>query len=238
MQRGRLLWAGGGVFGVFVACSPAPSPGGTADAGDAGRDAKVTVVDGGDAGPICAPGPIGNFTSSWVPPKPASSACTEKLIGDYAAACLDAKTRSGTACTAFGKANAACTSCLVTQEGSSAYGAAILRPNGVISLNVGGCIALVSGDVSANGCGAKYETNRQCAAASCDANCPLPDGDDAAFSAYLKCLSDSSKSTCSTQAAAVCPEADAGALTACQLGGATFVDNFLALAPIFCASGG
>lgn len=226
---------------LACACVTHPDPVVTGDAGpdvrptDGGRDGDaIAVVDAGK----CAPGDVSTFSPNWVPPKPASAACTEQAIAQYAKDCLDPTTRSSSACSAFQAANKACVGCLVTPDSASAYGAAISRANGVISLNVGGCIALLSGDLGASGCGGKYEAQRQCAAAACDDACPIPEGDDPAFQQYLECLGDSEKTSCKTYANAVCPEPDAGAVAACSLSGSSFVDNFKALAPIFCASGG
>ena len=226
-------------FAVVCACTN--DPGVTGDAGpdvrpgDAGRDVDASPpVDAGG----CAPGDVSSFSPNWVPPKPASSACTQANIDQYAKDCLDPQTGNTTACNAFQTANKACVTCLVTPESATTYGAAISQANGVISLNVGGCIALLSGDLGASGCGAKYEANRQCAAAACDEPCPIPNGDDPAFQKYLKCLTAAEKTSCKAYSAAVCPEPDAGAVAACSLNGASFVDNFKALAPIFCASGG
>ncbi|CAN5498449.1 hypothetical protein BH09MYX1_BH09MYX1_56870 [soil metagenome] len=233
------IWLAAGMV-VICACSDPPPSQGTPDASsDVKPDKLVDQRDASDAEiKGCRPADVSSFSPSWVPPKPASAACTEQTIAQYANDCLDPATRSTTACTAFQTANKSCVACLVTPESASSYGAAISRSNGVISLNVGGCIALLSGDLSPAGCGGKYDANRQCAAASCDDVCAIPDGDDPAFQAYLKCVSDSAKTTCKSYAAAVCAEADAGAVAACSLNGASFVDNFKALAPIFCASGG
>ncbi len=226
----------GALLVLASACSdppPAATDGGAPDV----RADRIVVPDAApDATPSCAPGDVSGFQPTWVAPAAASASCTPANIDQYAKDCLDPQTRSGTACTAFQKANPACTTCLVTPESSTSYGAMILRSNNVISLNVGGCIALMSGELGATGCGAKYEASRQCSAAACA--CPLPDGDDAAFQAYLKCLGDAEKTSCKTYATAVCPIPDAGAVAACDLDGASFVDNFKKLAPIFCASGG
>lgn len=225
---------------VVAACTNPPGPGGTPDAGpdvrptDGGHVDVTPPVDAGG----CAPGDVSAFSPNWVPPKPASAACTDQSIAQYAKDCLDPQTSNNTACSAFQSANKACAACLVTPEAATSYGAAIAGGNGVISLNVGGCIALLSGDLGATGCGAKYEANRQCGAAACDDPCPIPNGDDPAFQKYLKCLNDSEKTVCKSYATAVCPEADAGAVAACALNGSSFVDNFKALAPVFCASGG
>jgi hypothetical protein len=217
-----------------------PDPIAVLDAGPDVKDARDDVKTDGpgpDASKGCPPGEVSSFSPTWVAPKPASASCSPAAIDQYAKDCLDPQTRSTSACTAFQNANKACVACLVTPESSSSYGASILRSNGVISLNVGGCIALLSGDLGATGCGGKYEASRQCSATACDA-CPIPEGDDAAFQAYLKCLSDAEKTVCKSYAGAVCPAPDAGAVAACELDGATFVDNFKKLAPLFCAAGG
>ena len=230
------------VLGSFVlasGCSDPPS--GTPTPIDASADARPDVRPVTDSAPdvqqkACSPGDVSSFAPQWVAPIPASKACTQPLIDQYAADCIDDTTSSTTKCQAFTTANKACAACLVTPESASAYGAVIAKANNVLSLNVGGCLALTTGDSTAGGCGAKYDATSQCDDLACNANCPLPDGDTAAFQAYLTCLQKSQTTVCKSYASAECPEADAGASTACALSAGSFVDNFKLLAPVFCAA--
>lgn len=246
-MRLRNLWVAAPaawlITSVAVGCTNpvAPLVEAGPDAGDAGRDAPIDRVnppDAGDSGATCAPGPVTGFTASWTPPLPAQAACAPAQIDQFAADCLDPNTATNAKCQAFNTQYAKCSSCLVTGENAAAYGAAIQRSNGVISLNVGGCLALVTGDASASGCGAKYEASRQCDAYACDPSCPIPDGDDAAFKAYLACLQSASSGVCKSVTQAQCPDPDGGPAAACALSGGSFIANFKQLAPIFCASGG
>lgn len=241
MHIARVAAVSAVVLGSFVlasGCSTPPPGVAPLDASaDVQHDVKTDVgVDAADAAQGCVPGDVSTLVPSWVAPNPASKACTQPLIDQYAADCLDTTTSSTTKCQAFTTANKACVACLVTPESATAYGAVIAKANNVLSLNVGGCLALTTGDATAAGCGAKYEATGQCNDLACDANCPLPDGDDPAFQAYLKCLQKSATTVCKTFAAAECPEADAGPSTVCALSAGTFVDNFKLLAPVFCAA--
>jgi hypothetical protein len=243
MHIARIAAVSAAVLGGFVlacGCSDPISP--IVPVLDASTDVKTdrnVVPDAtGDVGqPIsCVPGDVSGLTPAWVPPNPASKACTQPLIDQYAADCLDDTTSSTTKCQAFNTANKACVACLVTPETATKYGAVIATANNVLSLNVGGCLALTTGDATATGCGAKHEASRQCSALACDTNCPLPDGDTAAFQAYLKCLQKAETTVCKTYVSAECPEADAGPSTVCALSAGSFVDNFKLLAPVFCAA--
>jgi hypothetical protein len=242
MHTARVAGVSALVLGAFVlasGCSDPPGPAATPDASaDVKIDVKPPTYGAGDTAlpNLCTPGDVTGFTPQWVAPNPASKACTQPLIDQYAADCLDDTTSSTTKCQAFNTANKACGACLVTPETATAYGPVIAKANNVLSLNVGGCLALTTADATAGGCGAKHEATRQCSDLACDANCPLPDGDNAAFQAYLKCLQKSETTVCKTYASAECPEADAGPSTACALSAGTFVDNFKLLAPIFCAA--
>jgi hypothetical protein len=246
-MRSKTLWvaasAAWAVTCLAVGCSnpPLPAVEAGADAGDAALDVKpdrpdvvVPPVDGGS----CAPGPVTGFVSSWTPPTPAQDACSGAQIDQFAADCLDPNTATTQKCQAFENMYAKCSTCLITGENAASYGVAIQSSNGVLTLNVGGCLALTTGDASVNGCGAKYEAVRQCDGFSCDTNCPLPDGDNAAFQAYLKCLQGAEGTVCKSVASARCADPDGGPAAACKLGGGSFTANFKALAPIFCSSGG
>ncbi|HEX7600409.1 MAG TPA: hypothetical protein VF316_02345 [Polyangiaceae bacterium] len=229
------------VLGSFVLASGCSTPAPGVAPLDASTDVKldVKVPDATGDAPLainCVPGDVSSFAPQWVAPIPASKACTQPLIDQYAADCIDDTTSSTAKCQAFDTANKACAACLVTPESASAYGPVIAKANNVLSLNVGGCLALTTGDVTAAGCGAKYEATGQCADLACDTNCPLPDGDSVAFQAYLACLQKSQTTVCKTYASADCPEADAGPSTACALSAGSFVDNFKLLAPVFCAA--
>lgn len=97
-----------------------------------------------------------------------------------------------------------------TPIASSSYGATIAWHNGAaLDANVGGCMALIDGDLGANGCGAKYEAWLSCQIAACSycplgtySSCAVPaqSGVCGAYaSAAKQCASDPKYSTCTSQ---------------------------------------
>jgi hypothetical protein len=125
-------------------------------------------------------------------------------------------------------ANADCLACLFSIEEDSSYGPLILLANGSIQTNIPGCMALIDGDASAMGCGAKYQAYYDCIEAACGSNCPTYDD-------YVTCSSTARIGVCAPLLQqAVCrrrPEyASCNAYT-------TFEEYFFAIAKMFCSPG-
>ena len=201
--------------GLFVACSSddTAQPGVDASA-DVVSDKKVPPpADAADVGvSTCAPAPVTAFVPEWIPPIAAQpQACSQTQLNDYYAKCYDSTTSNNTDCGAWLKppANVACGKCMVTADTATKY-AALISSDGVTTANIGGCIALLDGDVSATGCGAKYLAAFQCGRAACADACPIPNGDNAAFKAYTACTAAAKKTVCKTYEAATCKSGDAG----------------------------
>ena len=153
----------------FVAMMWAGCNGGddTSDAGDASQDVKIdkkvpldVSVPESPAG--CVPADVNASDLSWTPPAALDpNACSDVQIQEYYTNCLPG---SGSSCSTWESvtANANCAKCLLTSEAANAWSALIAVPNNVVYANVGGCIALLTGDSSASGCGAKSWQASQC----------------------------------------------------------------------------
>ena len=146
-----------------------------------GDDASPPAADGGlDAAAECTPRLPAGWAPRWKPPRaPTPDACSEDQILREYAACEGAMATTAT-CAPFRNdpANAACIACLFSAEADSSYGA-IIRVGASWKTNTAGCIALVDGDSSASGCGARVQAASACYDAACDGCQP--------FDSYIQC---------------------------------------------------
>lgn len=222
--------------GLAVACSDTPTD---TPAVDAGTDKKVITQDTGAPDvPVstCAPGDVSKFTPEFIPPVPANpSACSAQEIDDFYSKCYDSTTSNTTACSAFNKASASCVKCMVTVSTATKWGA-LISTDGVVTANIGGCIAIKDGNLAADGCGAKYEAAYQCGLAACETNCPIVSDDNgASFKAYQTCLSNARKGVCKKFEDAKCKSAAPGdAVDLCQDTASNFGDYFHIMGTVFC----
>ncbi len=234
LQRVRLVIASLVTPGVLgLAC------GGTTAADDAGADATadvhkdVQLPDVGipdvpvDTGSACVPSLLDAYTPSWVPPASPQSVCTPSQIQTLYDECVGPN-RSAGACNAFEgvTANVTCTSCVETPLGSSAYGATMTWNNANAQVaNVAGCVALVDGDTSSTGCGAKYQAWDACVIDACD-YCPP--------GTFTSCSTVARTTTCGAyEAAAQCANDPKYAI--CHQ--TTFESYFTTFGAMFCAAG-
>jgi len=216
---------------AWVACNGGSDEG---DAGDAAVDVKAEKapldVSQPDAGPGCVPSPVDASDFTWMPPDaPDASACSDQQIADYYTNCLPG---TGNSCTTWEgvTSNANCEKCIITSESAASWGALVEVANHVVYPNIGGCIALETGDTSSTGCGAKAWYASQCLDLSCSDNCAS-----AAFTDYQACTQAAQTQTCSDEFAAECDLSDAGNVVAtCGLGTKTFLDVYPLLAAAFC----
>ena len=184
----------------------------------------ASAADGG-----CTPRTSPAFTPSWRPPRSVPHACTNAQIETALALCHGASPNA-TECTAFNRdvANAACRACLYTTEDEGSYGALIILKNRFLRANVGGCLALADGNVSATGCGAHWQALEACS----DAACMAPCADSTAFQACVRltrgdmCMPYNDQSSCG----------DRTTYSPC-LDNATFEEFFRAMGKIFCGDG-
>ena len=118
------------------------------------------------------------YEPTWTPPRaPLAGVCTEQQVAmewnfcENSSALFDVQ-----ACRAFDvdPANAACLGCLFGALGATDLGAVLVLPEGQWIANRAGCIALVDGDSSATGCGAKTQAADVCQYTACLAACTAP----------------------------------------------------------------
>jgi hypothetical protein len=182
-----------------------------------------------EAGPTCSPSDVNAADLTWTPPRPINpTGCSDAQITGYFNACLN----GGTTCATFegASANTACVACINSQSTDSAYGPLIAVPNNVVYANTGGCIALVSGDTTSSGCGAKAWEASECEDQACSDNCA-----GAQFADYQNCTNAAASGTCANEEKAVCDLSDAGNITAeCNLNASTFQALYTSIATVFC----
>ncbi len=172
-------------------------------------DGVADVVDASSNG--CVPDLPDAYVSAWVPPSAHQSVCTSTQLTDLYDDCVS-PTHTSAMCNAFQSipANVTCFACVETPLGSSTYGPMIEWHSGSsLEANVGGCMALVDGDATSTGCGAKYEAWDGCRLAACSYcpggtwdSCANPAGSDPSIcgkyeSAAQTCLNDPKYAPCS-----------------------------------------
>jgi hypothetical protein len=212
----------GGNVDAGCDCQPPEMETGTND--DASSCASSTV-DGGS-------GDAGFF--GWEPPSTPTSACTADQLNDYYNDCYgsDASTSS---CDSWSSTNEGCASCLLSNEGEAGtYGPIVQLGDGWVYANVGGCIALVSGDTSPTGCGAAYWAAQSCEDIACASCSQDPDE-------YLGCLQVAAGAVCLPYANATCdisPDAgaDAAAIYDTCENQTTFQGYVTTLGALFCGA--
>jgi hypothetical protein len=167
----------------------------------------------------------------WKPPRnPSPDACTEAQIERHYDICDDQVMRDDALCNAFERdpANAACLACIFTTEDQDAYGAVVILRNGQNQINASGCIALVDGNLTANGCAAKHQATFQCWEAACLDQCSSND-------AMMACQAAASSSVCKTYVNN--EECSASPAFAICGGYASYKEYFLAYGRMFCSTG-
>jgi hypothetical protein len=198
------------------------------DPSPASPEASAPDAPTGDA---CRPRNLGPWVHAWKPPKaPAPSACTDMQIQRQYALCEDDVTYDALACKAFQRdpANSACRACLFSTEDESTYGAIVIMRDRSEMANVAGCIGWLEGDLTAGGCGAKYQAVNACFDAACRDDCTgnaeylqcrkwARDGVCSMYADDMSCANRASYSTCATAT--------------------TFQEYFFLMARFFCSSG-
>jgi hypothetical protein len=194
------------------------------------KDSSVSV-DG------CEPGSVSGFTPTWKAPNaPHANKCTATQV--EALLCLFDANADQTTCQTVvdDPANDNCFKCIYTASSSAKLGPVVI--NGSLgSLNIAGCIAAAEGNTTSSGCGAKVQAADQCGGEACDANCPVPEGDDAALDARNACVEQAATTVCQTFTTdAECAEpllASGGSAAVCA-SGTNFLDRAIAIAKFFC----
>lgn len=230
---------------IYGCSSSSDSPAGTGgdDAGghvdasggtDGASDALVKLDSKAEAAAQCQPADVSGFMPpAYVPAHRQPGVCTAQQITDFYSHCFDT-TRTKAACDADKAAAPACTTCLEVPSTTATWGATYTH-NGVVTVNVAGCMELLGGP-DGLACAKKSQAATACDDAACSASCPVTD--DASFQLYLACIQQSAANGCSTQNTAVqtCEQqlnmGDGGAVQC--FGGQNFQDIYNAIAPIFC----
>ncbi len=161
-----------------------------------------------DAALVCKAGDVTTFAPQWKPPKNRQTVCTAGQVDSFAG-CFFGPAANSPTCVSFVDAptNALCRDCLLSDITDAAYGPFVKLGTDAITANVEGCVALVTGQKSASGCGAKAQALAQCTAASCGPTCPV--STHAQVVEYTKCLDAAGKTTCKSYAtAAECIKAE------------------------------
>jgi hypothetical protein len=141
----------------------------------------VTLNDGANDGGACpAPvtmscgmGDVAGFSPTWIPPSGYHQGlCTATEIDDIYDDCL-ASGATTASCDAEASAAPNCYDCVFSFESSSpsSYGPIIDTSNGVLEINVAGCIALLEPCNST--CAEEVQGALECENAACETNCPV-----------------------------------------------------------------
>jgi hypothetical protein len=187
-------------FAAVVACESTDNStfGSEPDAGQDSGDVPPCLTcdagsDGGGDGALarsCTPAIPSDFKPSWKAPAASQKKCDSTQIENYYKACL-AGAWASVACQSFLKSatDAECAKCLDTQETDAAPGPIVWRlDHGYFNVNIPGCVALVQGDTSDNGCGAAYEKWLGCDRAACTA-CFQKGDPDSQYQKLIACQS-------------------------------------------------
>lgn len=232
-------------LGIMIAsCSggdDAAAPTDTDATADVQRKEASAIEDTGAV--VCSPAlPAGYAPGSFVPPVTTNTACTSTQIQAYYDDCYAATATSAT-CTPFvGDAvNTTCLSCMETPASASKYGAILALDNGTALANISGCMAIVDGDLSDNGCGAKVQAAALCNDAACDTNCPIDSSSQAtltsSFNAYNTCEKQAAGGAglCAPEAAAAATCQNDSRYAACKA--SSFEGYLVQIGNLLCASG-
>ncbi len=200
-------------------------------------ESSTTDVSTGTCSPTAT---IDTSQITWVPPiTPEPNGCSSQQVSDYYNDCLGANATS-TLCQGFtsNAANTTCNTCLIsTYNKDTTYGA-LIQIGGVDYANIAGCIAIVTGDTSSTGCGAKDQAVTDCETLACQANCPAVT-DTPSFTEYTNCTTAADSAVCASYVSGECNLQDAGAdgsaaaYATCE-NHSSFEDYYNAMAVVFC----
>ncbi len=200
-----------------------------------GASSGAGGMSGGAAGAGgCTPTPLGDWKPTWVPPaRPTPGVCSADQLATELELCVAPATFDQSACDAFriDHANTSCLSCIFTPASDSTVGAVSVDAYNFWQTNLGGCMAEVDGDATANGCGAKEQAYSDCLRTACEANCWVGQGT-ATFDA---CEAQARVGECQGYlTAAVCATAPKYAECLAYM---TFPDFFNGISNLFCGAG-
>jgi hypothetical protein len=156
----------------------------------------------------------------WVPPNPLRRPACTAQEASIVASCF---TLGGQYCNALSSVRPTCQTCAIVDASSPTYGALVQTdPYSPAELNIPGCVSALTGDVSANSCGARLMAESNCELSACS-QCADADLD--------ACLDAAARTTCAAQyQAASCAD---GPLATC-IHGNSLVDQATYLVSLFC----
>ncbi len=173
-----------------------------------------------------------DYEPVWMPPRAFPGVCTSQQISqEYELCAAGSRNRDAAACRAFNvsKANTECLGCLFSAVGDRSSAAFIVFPRDNWLGNVGGCIALLDGDDTATGCGAKTQASDACQYGTCVAECSDSDS-----SADLEACRAGARVECAAYIeAAACRTLPRNARCAYS----SFEEYFVGIGDVFCGSG-
>jgi hypothetical protein len=234
-----LVACGGSAVGTSDAGAPKPDSGGADATVETGpesgslQDASAAEADAASADAGCVPMPV-DGAPPFVPPSTPSSACTVSQIQNLYADCW-ATTSTTTACNNFygDPSNSPCIRCMITPTSAPTWGPVVLFPDGYNFANLGGCLALLTGDAGAGSCAQAVESLQQCEESSCSGGCPTTQSVEAG-AILSQCHEEARESTCSSPEQQVSCELD-NQNSACDY--ADFQAAFIGIGEIMCAVG-
>jgi hypothetical protein len=209
---------------------------------DAGADGRSTADSPNEAAPplpdsgppVCAPGDTTSFVPAFKPPTPFhQNKCDATQIAAYYTNCLPPN-GSASACAPWRSANTQCAQCIATPETAASLGPVILRTNGLVTINIAGCVGNATGDLSNTGCSFKEQRAMQCVNFACDPYCGT--STPAELAAYQQCTVDAENGPgCSTFASEtqLCRSQLTGQAAQC-VNQTSFQDYYNFIVPLFC----
>jgi hypothetical protein len=190
---------------------------------------SAEVLDGSSDAAVCAP-QLAAWESTWAPPRPfMPGACTSEQIAAQARCNRSFDVFDESACNAFQRstANVTCRKCLLSYTADPTHGPVVIHADYRWFVNIEGCVALIDGDTSQEGCGARYDAANACREAAC-ANCP-------GGSAFTACWREAGESVCKPYVDnALC--AQSPVFGPC-LDYDTYEELYYALSALFCSTG-
>lgn len=124
--------------------------------------------DGGPGEPItCKPSLPATFKPAWIVPTQEPTACSPTELGEYYDACLKDFGKKEKECTDWLASHADCGGCIQKEDNSGAV--RVYKDPAQYVINQGGCVALVTGKIEDDECGALVNAFADCRRQSCDA---------------------------------------------------------------------
>lgn len=184
------LLLGAACWSVIVACSTDDERTPFTVTDEAGDASMQPAIDGnfapddaaaGACAPVAPTKPLLTAPTKHFQP----GACTTTQVDGYMKDCLQS---DANVCNTYKTANAACAACVESNGADGSWGAIVFYENRrYYDYNYGGCIANVTGDFAASGCGAAETRYAECRHAAC-VQC-LPNGFPIDYAPFYACQS-------------------------------------------------